>query len=69
MLVDVNQTKYGQIKAVSFTIDQGNTGCKRMIQKWNQKIMKESLLLLKDLLEPERTKLINNDFNIEKFIY
>ena len=53
-----NQMKYGQKKAVNFTIDQQNYACKIMIQKCNQHIMKKNLLLLKDLLEPKKTKFI-----------
>ena len=29
-----------------------------IIQKWMQRIIKKNLLMLKDLLEPERVKLI-----------
>ena len=47
-----NQTKYGQPKVVKFAIDQLNHSQKRMLQKCIQHIMKENLLLLKDLLEP-----------------
>ena len=46
-----NQTKYGQIKTVKFTIDQLNFGYRIIIQRCIQHIMKENLLLLKDLLE------------------
>ena len=51
MSLDVNQTKYGRIKAANFTIDQQNQGCNIMIYKCIQHIMKETLLLMKDLLE------------------
>ena len=40
----------------NFTIDWWNHQCKIMIWKYFQHITKENLLLLKDLLEPERTK-------------
>ena len=46
MSLIANQTKYGQIKKVNFTIDQSNHGHKIV-----QHIMKEDLLLLKDLLK------------------
>ena len=51
MSLDANQTIYGSIKVVSSTIDQWNNGCKIMIKKCIQHIMKENLLLLKDWLE------------------
>ena len=54
-----NQVKYGQMKAVNFTIDQCNHFCRVMIQKCIQHIMKENLLLLKDPLEPYKIKFIN----------
>ena len=44
---NANQIKYGYRKPVNFTIDQLNNGYKRCIQH----IIKEKLLLLKDLLE------------------
>ena len=44
-----NQTKYWQIKADNFTIDQLNHGQKKMTQKCIQHIMKENQLLLTDL--------------------
>ena len=47
-----NQTKYGWIKEVNFTVDQQNHGFRIMIQKCIQHIVKEILLLLKDLLKP-----------------
>ena len=37
---------------VNFTTDQGNRFCIMIMQKCIQHIMKENLLLLKDLLEP-----------------
>ena len=40
----------------NFTKDLWNHQCKIMIWKYFQHITKENLLLLKDLLEPERTK-------------
>ena len=46
------QTKYGWIKEVNFTVDQRNHGFRIMIQKCIQHIVKEILLLLKDLLKP-----------------
>ena len=47
----VNQTKYGQIKLVSFTIDQWDHGYKTTIQKCIQQIMKKNMLLPEDSLE------------------
>ena len=39
-------------KGRNFTLSQLNRGYKLMLQKSIQQIMKENLLLLKDLLEP-----------------
>ena len=39
-------------KGSDFTLSQLNRGYKLMLQKSIQQIMKENLLLLKDLLEP-----------------
>ena len=53
MNVTANQTKYGKIMAVNFTIDQRNRFCKIiMINKYIKRIMKQKLLFLKDSLEP-----------------
>ena len=57
MIQKENQTKYGQIKAVNFTIDQWNLGYKIIIQKCIQH--KENLFLLKDLLKFERVEFTN----------
>ena len=51
-----NQTKYGQIKVVDFTIDQVSHGYKTMIQEFIQQRMKENLLFLKGLLEHQKLK-------------
>ena len=48
MPLDVNQIKYEQIIVEHVTIDP----CKNIIQKCIKHIIKENLLLLKDLLEP-----------------
>ena len=50
MSLVLNQIKYGHIKPVQFAIDQWNHGYKVMIKKFIPDIMKENLLLLKDLL-------------------
>ena len=47
----VNQKRYGQINATNFIIDQRNYICIIIIQKCLPRIIKENLLLLKDLLE------------------
>ena len=41
-----------QMRVVNFTIDQRNNGYKIKIKKCIQRIMKENLMLLKDLSEP-----------------
>ena len=41
--LDAHQTKYGQTKAVTFTIDQLNHGSKIVIQEYIQDIMKEKV--------------------------
>ena len=46
-----NETKYEQIEGLNFTINQWNRGCKIMIKKCIQHVMKGNLLLLRDLLE------------------
>ena len=46
-----NQKKYGQVNATNFVIDQRNYICIIIIQKCLPCIIKENLLLLKDLLE------------------
>ena len=48
---NANQTKYGLIKEVNFTIALLKNGSKIMISKCIRYITKENLLLLKDLLE------------------
>ena len=48
----VNRIKYGQMKAMSFIIDQSNDSQKKMVLKCIQHIMKENLLLLKDSFGP-----------------
>ena len=47
----INWVKYGLIKAVNFTITLLKIFWKWIILKYTQHIMKENLLLLKDLLE------------------
>ena len=65
-----NQTKYGCMNAVNFTIDQLHHGLQIMIKKCVPHIMKESLLLLKDLLKPLKNKNLQIfDFNIKKCVY
>ena len=44
-------TKYGYIMVTNVTLDQRNHGYKTMVQEFIQHIKKESLFLLKDLLE------------------
>ena len=44
--------KIWQIKADNFIIDQRNYGCRIILEKCIQHLRKESMLLLKDLLEP-----------------
>ena len=59
MRLDAGQTKYakyGSIKTANFTTTQLNHGCKDMIQKYTQHIMKGNLFLQKYLQQPERTK-------------
>ena len=46
-----NQIKYGQTKALNFTMLFSRNGCEIMILLCIQQIMKENLLLLKGLLE------------------
>ena len=58
--------KYGYIKAVHFTIDQWNHFCRIMIAGFIQCIMKENLLLLKDLLESWIIKFINTWLQYQK---
>ena len=41
----------------------------KMILKYIQRIMNENLLLLKDSLEPQRTKFINIQIQYEKKLY
>ena len=51
--LDVDQTKYGQIHLVNFTTENEIIVARQSIQP----IMKEYLLLLKDLLGPRRINL------------
>ena len=46
------RNKYGCINGADFTITRWNYGCRIMFEKFIQHIMKENLLLLKDLSEP-----------------
>ena len=52
MIQTENQTKYGWIKEVNFTITLLKNGQKTMILGFVRYIMKENQLLPKDLLEP-----------------
>ena len=61
-----NQIKYGYIKAVNFTTDQGTMARKKMQQKSIQYIMMENLLLLKDLLEPQKNEIYKYMTSIQK---
>ena len=54
-----NQIKYGQIMAVNFTTAILKNGQKIMTLRCIQHIIKENLLLLKDLLEPLKIRSIN----------
>ena len=49
MNLDANQIKYGLIKAANFITNHKTMARKKMTQKSIQHIMKENLLLLKDL--------------------
>ena len=51
MILIVNQTKYGQIMAVNFTIVEWNHDYEIIIQKCIQQTMNKNLLRLKDSLE------------------
>ena len=63
---EVNQTKYRKIKVVNFVTDQWDHGYKITIQKCIQRTQKENLLLLKDLLELEKTKSTNTWMQYQK---
>ena len=47
-----NQAEYERKNTVNLTTNQRNYGYKMIIQKSIQHIMKENMLLLKNLLEP-----------------
>ena len=63
---NANQIKYGLTKAVNFIIDQWNQFCRIIIWKCVQRIMKKNIVLLKDSLEPQRTKFINTWLQYQK---
>ena len=64
--LDVDQIKYREIEVASFTTEQLNHGYKIMIQKRIQRIMKGTLLLLKDLLEPKIAKIYKYITSVSK---
>ena len=61
-----NQTKYGWIKAVNFTIDQLNHDEEKNEVEMYSMHHEGNLLLLKDFLKPERIKFINTFLQYRK---
>ena len=66
MSLDVDQIKYREIEVASFTTEQLNHGYEIMIQKRIQHIVKGTLLLLKDLLEPKIAKIYKYITSVSK---